>query len=708
ALLAAAVSAGQPRLGPAWRAHGFLAPPARLAAWLGDAVTPPARASPARFGAQAFADREQELYSALEWARDQSRAAPAARVVVALDDLRGAGALAARCARDVFGSDDGCYLEAPPPLGSDPLLAGALRVLGIAPLMRWDHLSEVLRDATLCGADEERAARARLDAELRALERYELPLALVCELLAREGRCPRLARLLEEVLVADAAQPSRQRLVDWLAHFDALLARAGWPGTDDADERARAREAWTTLCDRLYRLDAVLGPQTRAAALARLRRLLGETPRRQPPARHNVYLVAPTTAVALAPTHLWLAGCESRLLLGGARLSPLLPLEAQRAAGVPGADPARDLWRARLVVEALAAQGTAHQASYAAGDDEARATPSPLVPALAGVTLTAPARYLPRRWRMARVATEALHDSRGPVPDDGTARGGVAVLAAYNACPFRAYARHRLAARELEEPRPGMGARIKGVTVHRCLAALFEEFADHAALLAASDDARRAAVERAVQRGLVAATQETALEREVYFVERRRLVTLLMRWLELEAARAPYTVVAREAPLELDFAGLTLRVRLDRLDRLADGSAVVVDYKTGRCAAGDWQTPRMNEPQLPFYAVAAPLDGVRAVAFAQVDRARPQWLQRPSPDSADAQASWDALAAEWSADLATSVAGILAGDARPAPKRGLVTCRNCEQALVCRLVEHAGAAGTAPADDAGAGEDDDD
>ncbi len=676
------------------QARGFLAPPPRLAAWLGtapDADAPRAEAS--RFQAHAYPDREQELQAALEWARSRSLAEPRARVVVALDDLHTNRELAWRCVRDVFGSDDACHVEVVAPLSGEPALAAALLVLEIAPVMRWDALSALLRHPAVAGAAEERGARALLDADLRALERYELPLALVRETIARTGSCAQLGHLLGAVLDEQAQQPERQRLVGWLQHFDRCLRAAGWPGAGERGDQAR--QAWSEVCDRLYRLDTVLDVHTRAAALARLRRLLAETPRRVPGARHGVYLVSPATALVLAPSHLWLAGCESQLLLGSARLSPLLPIDAQRAAAVPGAEPARDLWRARLVVETLAASGAEHHASFAAGDEEERFTPSPLIPALGAQAVTPATSFVPRHWRVPAATTTLVEDASGPVPADGAVRGGVAALAAHNACPFRAYARHRLAATVVEEPRPGMGARVKGIAVHRCLAALFETIDSHAALLALDDVARREAVERAVQRGLEVEPFETALEREVYFVERRRLVELLLQWLAFEATRAPFKVAAREAPLEVAFGGLRLRVRLDRLDRLPDGSAVVVDYKTGRCAPADWQVPRMNEPQLPFYAVGAALDGVRGVAFARVDRARPQWLQRPPGDAGDegeaAEAAWQSLAAEWRADLTATAAGILAGDARPAPKRGIATCRNCEQSLACRLVEHAGA-----------------
>ena len=710
-LLARMAQRAAPGPGATAQARGFLAPPPRLAAWLGAALADTApRTAANRFRAHAYPDREQELHAALDWARERSLAEPQARVVVALDDLHTTRELAWRCAREVFGSDDACHVEAVAPLSSEPALAAALLVLDIAPVMRWDTLSALLRHPAVAGAAEERGARALLDAELRALERYELPLAFVREMIARTGTCPQLGRVLAAVLDEQAQQPERQRLVDWLQHFDLCLRAAGWPGAGPHGDQAR--QAWSEVCDRLYRLDTVLELQTRAAALARLRRLLADSPRRLPGARHGVYLVAPTTALVLAPTHLWLAGCESQLLLGGARLSPLLPIDAQRAAGVPGAEPARDLWRARLVVETLAACGGEHHASFAAGDDEERFTPSPLIPALGAQPVTPATPFVPRRWRVPAATTTLVEDASGPVPADGALRGGVAVLAAHNACPFRAYARHRLAATVVEEPRPGMGARVKGIAVHRCLAALFETIDSHAALLALDEAARRDAAERAVQRGLEIEPFETALEREVYFVERRRLVDLLLQWLAFEATRAPFTVTAREVPLEVTFGGLRLRVRLDRLDRLPDGSAVVVDYKTGRCAPADWQVPRMNEPQLPFYAVAAPLEGVRAVAFARVDRARPQWMQRPPIEVADedeagtlADAAWQSLAAEWAADLATTTAGILAGDARPAPKRGLATCRNCEQSLACRLVEHAGALGEDGDDGEGGGDD---
>jgi RecB family exonuclease len=65
------------------------------------------------------------------------------------------------------------------------------------------------------------------------------------------------------------------------------------------------------------------------------------------------------------------------------------------------------------------------------------------------------------------------------------------------------------------------------------------------------------------------------------------------------------------------FGGITVNVKLDRLDKLADGSYAVIDYKTGDCKVRAWLGARPDEPQLPMYALGGGHD-VSAVAFARL------------------------------------------------------------------------------------------
>lgn len=67
---------------------------------------------------------------------------------------------------------------------------------------------------------------------------------------------------------------------------------------------------------------------------------------------------------------------------------------------------------------------------------------------------------------------------------------------------------------------------------------------------------------------------------------RPRLLKALEWVAERIAADPGRTPVLFEEPGELDWRGVTLRGKIDRLDRLADGTLAVVDYKTGRPPTG--------------------------------------------------------------------------------------------------------------------------
>ena len=65
------------------------------------------------------------------------------------------------------------------------------------------------------------------------------------------------------------------------------------------------------------------------------------------------------------------------------------------------------------------------------------------------------------------------------------------------------------------------------------------------------------------------------------------------------------------------FGGVTVNAKLDRMDTLAGGERVVIDYKTGKCAVSAWLGRRPDEPQLPMYVLGEE-GGASGVAFAQL------------------------------------------------------------------------------------------
>ena len=101
-------------------------------------------------------------------------------------------------------------------------------------------------------------------------------------------------------------------------------------------------------------------------------------------------------------------------------------------------------------------------------------------------------------------------------------------------------------------------------------------------------------------------------------LEGERLVLLITEWLRFEQGRQPFTVLEAEKKTGVSIAGLPLHLRLDRVDRLNDGSLLVIDYKTGDAKAKSWELPRPDDVQLPLYAGFA-LDGeVGGLVFAKL------------------------------------------------------------------------------------------
>jgi hypothetical protein len=153
------------------------------------------------------------------------------------------------------------------------------------------------------------------------------------------------------------------------------------------------------------------------------------------------------------------------------------------------------------------------------------------------------------------------------------------------------------------------------------------------------------------------------------------------------------------------FSGIRLDLRLDRVDRFADGTHALIDYKTGEAKVGGWLGERPDDPQLPLYFLIEDVP-VSTLAYARVRRGvrgrefgfeGVSALEGMMPDvfpietrarlRSQGYAFWDVLTAEWETSLAGLVEGLMVGSAPVDPKYGGVTCARCDLQGVCRIAE---------------------
>jgi probable DNA repair protein len=276
--------------------------------------------------------------------------------------------------------------------------------------------------------------------------------------------------------------------------------------------------------------------------------------------------------------------------------------------------------------------------------------------------------------------TETYTDEKAPPLASKTIKGGTRVLADQAACPFRAFARHRLGAEALDSPEPGLDAMARGSLLHALMAGIWTGLKSSSAL---SGDLK-STIEKAAEN----AVQGQELDGRFAELEKQRLIRLANEWLAIERERPAFDVVQIEQKKTLEVGGLSLSGRIDRMDRLADGTHAIIDYKTGRATRSSWLGDRPDEPQLPLYAVSAEED-VTAVAFAMLRAGDMKFsgygLKDKEIPGVQAAKSWPGLMQYWKTELENLATGFASGAAQVDPKRGLATCRNCDLQPLCRV-----------------------
>lgn len=581
------------------------------------------------------------------------------------------------------------------PLRDYPPVRAALEILAVAAKIPLDHAGFLLRSPYLGGASEELYGRSLCDARLRRRGAAEVRLST----LAREAagtdlpRFAALTRKLAELLRTPVRRPPSA----WSGHFLDCLAAAGWPGDRslNSSEYQLCRALRHKLIDALGAFDRVVGEVTRGEALGLLQRLATEREFQPEGVSGPVQVVGFLEAGGLSFQHLWLLGLSADALPQGARPTALLPTALQVRHAMPHASPERELAFARLVLERSLAAATTVIVSHPTRDGDAEILPSPLIAAFPAspVVPWAESRAPVAVWH-GRIAPESYDAGSAPTLAEGTCeRGGVGVLRDQALCPFRAFARHRLGARALEEPVPGIDAATRGNLLHRALEIFWGGAKGSAALhaLAPTELHRQvaASIQTALDERSAVLEGEPLLLREL---ERERLQQLLCAWLQqVEALRPDFTVERTEAVQRLTLGGLLLEGRIDRIDRLEDGAALLVDYKSGRlpqrnALCGD----PLLEPQLPAYAVAA-AEAPAGVALAGIKRGAMGWLgigrEGAVPHGAVALTAgdWQRQLELWRQQVETLARAFRTGEAAVKPVRG--ECRYCDLPSFCRVGE---------------------
>lgn len=667
-------------------------------------------------------DRETEIATVAEDIRAAFDAGEIRRIGVVVPDLAALRADIVRIFDDVFdpqravsgsrGQSRPFNVSLGAALHEYPLVHAALLVLDLARgELALEDMGSLLRSPFLAASEQEFASRALLDARLRRDRRPVVPLATLARRARGDGAAepsaaPILAvRLAAWRTLAAEARRLRQAPSQWCRTFQALLSGLGWPGerTLDSDEYQTFAK-WREAVSSLSALDLVAPRLGFDEALSCLKRIVSEIQFQPETGDVPVQVLGVLEAHGLEFDRLFVIGMTDETWPPAPRPNPFLPLALQRAHRVPHATADWQLEFARRTLRHWCGAAPHVRFSWPCREGDRELSASPLLRNLGPGSSAR--RMQPRACDLihAARAVETLADFCAPeLPEGVTVLGGATFFQNQAACPFRAFAIHRLGAQALDTASVGLDATDRGWLVHRAAEYMWNELKDSARLHAETESGLRAIVDRAVRlavEGMRKRRPDVMTERFVS-LELERITALLMRLLELEKQRAPFSVLVSEEPRPIRVAGVEVSTRLDRVDRLVGGGEVILDYKTGgEVDASAWLGERPDEPQLPLYA-AARRQPPAAVAFVQLHARQVRFEGLASAEgllpgvpalagsrkAAPLPGDWRALLENWREVLEHLARAFLSGGAAVDPKRYPRTCEFCDLGILCRVQE---------------------
>lgn len=621
------------------------------------------------------------------------------------------------------------------------------------------QFGQLLRSPFMGGAESESFARHM--AERKISERQVTRLNLT-KLFGWQSLLIGCDDLYERIVCAKewlaGQQPARKKysLETWLSLFKEWLDLWGWPGQRTlSSSEFQMHSKWFELQTEFVQLQMIhlehgkitdknphqrseMNPSTTYSLLQALSllRQAGETMTYQPQSEEApIQILGLLEADGQTFDYLWVCGLHSEAWPQSVKPNPLLPASLQRIKNMPHASPERELLLAKQMLQGFkAASRKMLVLSFPQQEGDRELLPSPLLKpyqALAeslnkswddtpdqairetGSERNSEGVALPifndtwLEWAGQQVLEMIPEQKGAALPVGQAVRGGTSIIKDQGACPFRAYVRYRLGAQPLEQQRIGFSPAERGEAIHVTLELFWKHLQSQEQLLALESGAVHRLIVSSAQAamGLLLGERQHHYSELFLQLEVDRLVRLSQTWIDHERERQPFLVVATEQEQIETIDDFELRMRVDRIDRLEDGSLLIIDYKTGYAKVTQWMDESLSEPQLPLYCIVigenveqacasgAPISGI---AFGEVkaEKNRLSALVRSGVSlynkkvrHVQALEEWDDLFAQWQVIILDRIRSFKSGWAVVDPRDGKNTCLYCPYQSVCRIGE---------------------
>lgn len=600
----------------------------------------------------------------------------------------------------VLGNSENINISAGDIFGSLPIISSALELLAVYEPFNLKTISKILLSPYITGSKIEKSNRALLDFKLKELDQTQFWLNHI-EYLAKKYHIniPILLSTLQQAKEA-FSQIKNKKLSssNWVKIFAQILQLLGWPGENYLTETELAlTERFTELLQEFASTDLITGKTSYTQALQILQDMANHTvfqPGHKTEAPINI--LGTLEAAGINFDYLWIMGVDRERWPQAPNPNPFIPIAIQKKFDLPHSSAERELYFSNTLINRFKRSAKKIIFSYTKQIEDRTIEPSYLIKDIPAISITELdlAEFIEPAQKIyySRKTEELIDDVTLPLTPSELIHGGSRLIEQQSLCPFRAFAEFRLMAKELKQPESGISKVKRGILIHRALEKFWQEIKTHQNLCRLT----QASLAQAITTSVEFALGKEKLSQSLYYLEKQCLIRLLVRWLEIEKTRPAFQVVAVEKTVETNLGALQIKLRIDRIDKLTNGSLLLIDYKSGKKLPSifDWFGKRPKNPQLPLYCVA--IDGAQGFAFAQINAESVKFkdlglnelvlgLKSIDPDSFKNNISWHELITYWHDNLVNLAKDFMVGHAKPQPLSPQI-CKQCGFNMICRYV----------------------